>query len=166
MFLSGEELGNGLGDMCISAEERLVFVSPFVKRSSLEHFIKKVNPDSKIEKNLITTWNLSDIASGVSDLSVYPFARDHGWSVRLVEGLHAKVYVADHRALLGSANLTNSGFSLGSTSGNIETGTLLHVDQSMSAWLDDLFANSVLINDNLYSEASIELAAVEITKKI
>ena len=56
---------------------------------------------------VVTRWRPAEIAAGLSDLEVFDIANERPRTeVRLSHSLHAKLYVADDRCLVGSANLT------------------------------------------------------------
>ena len=76
---------------------------------------------------MFARWGGEDIASGASDWQVWDVATRHQVPFFACPDLHAKVYVADDRALVGSANATPSGLS-GGAKGNLEL--LLEVDAS------------------------------------
>jgi hypothetical protein len=88
---------------------------------------------------VVTRWIPAEIAVGVSDLEVFDVvAARNGARLDLLDRLHAKVYVADGVALVGSANLT--GAALGwSSKPNLELLTALAVtDEAVRQCLDHL----------------------------
>lgn len=89
----------------VSANARLRIVSPYIGISYLERIIERAE-----------TWLLvSDIEAWLSSLSVR--ARPRAWSfirnnldkIHHCEGIHAKAVIGDELAMLGSANLTDTG---------------------------------------------------------
>ena len=57
-------------------------------------------------------WNVNDIASGATDWQAWDVAARHKIDFFACPGLHAKMYIADEKALVGSANATNRGLGL------------------------------------------------------
>ena len=68
---------------------------------------------------MFARWHVDDVASGSFDWQVWDVAAEHDVPLFACPDLHAKVYVADHRALVGSANATPSGLAHG-RKGNVE----------------------------------------------
>ena len=85
--------------------------------------------------------------SGVSDLRVLEIGKKRGIPLFLRDDLHAKLYVADHRCLIGSANVTETALGW-RTPSNLEL--LVSVDRrhgAIEALLEELFQNAILAND-------------------
>ncbi|MBU7438593.1 phospholipase D family protein [Paraburkholderia fungorum] len=81
-------------------------VSPFIKKSAA---IRLLSKQTSGNLKVITRFNLSDFASGVSDLSALRLLLDHGAEIRGLRNLHAKLYIfGSKRAILTSANLTEA----------------------------------------------------------
>lgn len=93
-------------ELISSARERVVLVAPFIKK---EVFASVVNAleERNIELLCVTRWAVLEVAAGVSDPEIAELAElDHRVTIMLCHDLHAKLYVADKRCLVGSANLT------------------------------------------------------------
>ena len=89
------------------AEHRVLLCAPFIKAKVLQTILAVV-PDS-VPVQIITRWRANEVASGVSDLDVFHIVRKRpNTELRLLDALHAKLYLADEECLLGSANLTGS----------------------------------------------------------
>ena len=101
-----------------SAQRRVVIVSAYVKSRTLKTLLAQVNPKASIE--VYARWRLDDLVRGASDVKAYDVVRKRGGEFRIHETLHAKMYVADNRALIGSANATNSGLNERSKKANLE----------------------------------------------
>lgn len=114
--------------------DRLRIISPFIKLRALEPLL--TGPWRSIQ--VITRFNLDDFASGVSDLSALRCLLAAKAQVRGIRGLHAKVYLfGDRRAIVTSANLTQSGLD-----GNHEFGLVSTEDvvlDSASRYFEDLW---------------------------
>ncbi|MGW4802562.1 phospholipase D-like domain-containing protein [Kitasatospora sp. NPDC004272] len=89
-----------------SATDRILLVAPFIKKEVFRAALDAI-PAGVEEITCITRWSVSEIAAGVSDPEIAELAQQDGRAtVRLCHNLHAKLYVADDRCLVGSANLT------------------------------------------------------------
>ena len=97
----GERLARLLAD----ARQKVVICAPFLKATAFERVIAPLRADVPLKVH--TRWLPEEVASGVSDPEVYDLvsARAHG-ELRLNDDLHAKLYVADDRCFVGSANIT------------------------------------------------------------
>ena len=108
------------------ARDRVTIVSAYLGSTALAQVLDSV-PKSVADVAIFARWDLQDIASGATDWQAWDVARDRGVRLYACAGLHAKMYVADGEALVGSANATASGLGLGGR-GNIEL--LMAVDTS------------------------------------
>jgi len=83
----------------------LRIICPFIKAGALQRLLQH-NP-KKIQ--VITRFNLPDIADRVSDIAALRNLLDAGANVRGVKNLHAKLYLfGKRRAIITSANLTQA----------------------------------------------------------
>lgn len=90
------------------ARREFRIVAPFIKAPQVEAALACVPPS--VRATVTTRWVPEEVASGVSDLEVLDVCRAAGAELRLLDRLHAKLFVADGRkALVGSANLTARG---------------------------------------------------------
>lgn len=81
---------------------------PFVKLAAIEELANRVELNDGF--NLIVRWKPEDIRSGVSDLSVYEFAKERGFKIYRNKDLHLKLFVYQNdQAFLTSGNLTGRG---------------------------------------------------------
>ena len=97
--------GDRLLDHVAGAGERLVLCAPFIKTAVLCRLLDATPARAAV--TVVTRWRAEEVAAGVSDLEVLDLmAARVGAKLRLIDRLHAKLYVADDRALAGSANLT------------------------------------------------------------
>jgi hypothetical protein len=111
-----------------SAEREVVLIAPFIKEAVLRGLLDVVPPGADVR--VVTRWRLDEIAAGVSDLEVWPLVRDRGASLSLLNNLHAKAFIVDDLALVGSANLTRAALA-GPDLGNVEL--LVEVDRGAPA---------------------------------
>ncbi|MGR3937036.1 phospholipase D family protein [Streptomyces sp. BRA346] len=95
-----------LHELLSSARERVIIVAPFIKKETFTAALSAIG-DRDVELLCVTRWAVMEIAAGVSDPEIAEIAeRDDRVSIVLCHDLHAKLYVADERCLVGSANLT------------------------------------------------------------
>jgi hypothetical protein len=119
------ELEPLVAELMASARREVVLIAPFIKEAVIRRLLEGVAPEVQLQ--VVTRWRLDEIVAGVSDLGVWPVVRDHGGRLLLLGNLHAKVYLADGAALVGSANLTSAAL-VGPDRGNLET--LISTDRS------------------------------------
>jgi hypothetical protein len=102
------DLGPGILKRAAAARDRLWLVSPYVTSGALVAAVRACGAPSK---RLLTRYNASDILTGATDLRVVGELAAAGVEVRVLSDVHAKVYVFDDWAYVGSANLTNHGLA-------------------------------------------------------
>ncbi|MFT2018765.1 phospholipase D family protein [Streptomyces sp. 796.1] len=101
-----DHIWNQLHELLTSAHERVVLVAPFIKKEVFAAAIAALG-DRDVELLCVTRWAVMEIAAGVSDPEIAEIAEhDDRVQIMLCHNLHAKLYVADERCLVGSANLT------------------------------------------------------------
>ena len=105
-----------LRDRSAGAAEAVI-VAPYMKADALAAVLDQIHPEAELE--CITRWTPLDIQMGASDLECRSLVLSRGGTFRLHNRLHAKYYRFDEKVLVGSANMTASGLSLG-FSGNLE----------------------------------------------
>lgn len=132
--------------------DRIDFCSAYIKRHSLEYF-----NDTYLKRSfagqgrILARWQLIDLLSGASDLSVYAYCRDAGYKFFFKENFHGKIYrVAPGGILIGSFNLTGSGFGLNENS-NDEAGVSIADCEQSNKYIEDLFISSIEMDDKLFS---------------
>ena len=111
--------GTRIRSLFEGATRSVVIVAPFIKVSALQFLVDVIPPD--VGGRCVTRWLPRDIAAGVSDPEIIDVLEERGnFSLELVDRLHAKLYVADTRCLVGSANVTRTGLGQEESGGNIE----------------------------------------------
>ena len=108
---------NQIRSLFKGAKERIIIISAFVGAQVLDSLLTAGQSSVKCE--VFTRWAISDVASGASDWQAWEVAQRHKVPMFACSRLHAKLYVADDKVLLGSANATESGLR-GLPSGNLE----------------------------------------------
>ncbi|MEK8171511.1 phospholipase D family protein [Streptomyces sp. M19] len=95
-----------IADLMKGATAQVILVAPFIKKAVFEETLASV-PASVEKIECVTRWTPAEVAAGVSDPEIIEAAeRDERVQITLCPSLHAKIYVADDRCLVGSANLT------------------------------------------------------------
>ena len=94
-------------------------IAPFIKTDALRSLLDAIPPDVPLK--CVTRWLPEEVAAGVSDPEVLDVLQERGmYKLLLVDRLHAKLYIADDRCLVGSANVTHSALGDAGRIGNIE----------------------------------------------
>ena len=138
-------LGDQIVRLLSAANTEVIIVAPFIGKSALSRLIDAIPPS--IDSRVVTRWRPEDILSGVSDLRILDIAKKRGIPLFLRNDLHAKLYVADNRCLVGSANITETALGW-RTPSNLEL--LVPVDREDSIvreFIKGLYRNTVLAND-------------------
>lgn len=101
-----------VADLLGGARREVQIVAPFVKEPMLRRLLDRVS-DDVAQIRVVTRWSISEIAAGVSDPEIMALTtQDERISVRLCHRLHAKIFTADDRAIIGSANVTATALGL------------------------------------------------------
>jgi hypothetical protein len=130
----------------------IFLVSPFTNSDAIATLLKECPTNEKV--TLITRWRVEDITSGASDVEVYQLLKKYRGQLFVNNRLHAKYYRKGNQALVGSANLTNNGFSIGRI-GNLELLIKIAVEPTgYSKFESELLDNSFLVDDILYTKMS------------
>lgn len=102
------QLGAKLEEAAKAAETEFFVASAFIKADALTRILSIL--DSEVRLDVYVRWRLEDIAAGASDLAIYDLIKERaGSTLWMCQSLHAKYYRNQSGALIGSANLTNSG---------------------------------------------------------
>ncbi|MDH6138457.1 hypothetical protein P3T35_000434 [Kitasatospora sp. GP30] len=89
-----------------SAGEKVVLVAPFIKKEVFQAALAAI-PACVRDITCVTRWSVAEVAAGVSDPEIAELAAADGRvTISLCHNLHAKLYSADDRCMVGSANLT------------------------------------------------------------
>ena len=147
-----EELSN--------STESFTLISAYCK-IPLVQYLDTVIENRPLVKNLIVRMRPEDILAGATDLELYPYCKEHGWSMFFRLDLHAKTYIFDNlRCVLGSANATSSGLSIGGV-GNYEMAALNEIDANDRQQVRNLFCSSVRMTDSLYESMFSAITAMK-----
>lgn len=96
-----------------SANKSLLIISPYIKLNVAEKIIDLVR-GKDLDLKLLTLPPGEEYVSGATDLGAIIALRNHGFEIKMLPSLHAKIYlIDDNHLLLGSANFTNKGLGFG-----------------------------------------------------
>ncbi len=109
---------NDLIELVKGANEKIYLSSPFIKTPVAKLIID--NKNKGVDCKLLTKFTLSNMRGGGLDLSAVQAFKNSGFSPKNIDSLHAKIFIFDNKAIVTSANLTNSGLH-----NNLEYGVLL-----------------------------------------
>jgi len=151
-LLSGPELLSWV----ISAaktSKRAWFASGFLKSGLLDKL--QINPSSDLR--VCSRWRLADLASGASDVDAGAEVLARGGRFFLHPRLHAKVFLFDDIAFIGSANLTHSGIPIEEHTGNLEAVVCISASNEISAFLAGIFSQGIEVDDEFISAVLLEV---------
>lgn len=149
-ILVSQKILDRIRDELSSSTESFLLISAYCKLPLVQYFDSCI-ANKNIEKKLVVRFRPDDIASGASDLSIYPYCRDNGWKLFFRMDLHAKTYVFDRlRCVIGSANATSNGMNIGG-SGNYEIATVCELADKDVRALDLLLYGAVEMDDTIYN---------------
>jgi hypothetical protein len=145
-----EPLGNRLVRHLAQAVSSVVLVAPFIKEEPLVRLLDVLRPS--VELRCYTRWRPEEVAAGVSDLDIWPLLRDRNGALHLRYDLHAKVFCADRKCLVGSANLTLAALGWKPAS-NLEVLVDIAADQQVLVdFFKELDQKTVRVTDAIYTE--------------
>ena len=134
-----------------TAQKTLIIFSAFVKSRAFEWLVPQVI-EKHLKVKIMARWDINDLLSGVSDLSIYERCKELNWEFRVNTALHSKLYLIDSSiGYLGSNNLTGAGLGL-NTNNNIEFSTEIRPNMGDLQKIDKYLNSSTLMNDELYEE--------------
>jgi len=123
--------------------------SAFLRSSIINDISPHFQLDSSVR--VMARWQLGDLLAGASDLEAYKVCRRHGWKFYVCLNFHGKVFhLPPHGILVGSANATESGLGLLSSS-NSEACTIVDENKSNINFITELFHHAYEVNDELFA---------------
>lgn len=150
-ILVSQTILNRIHDELAKSTESFLLISAYCKLPLVQYFDQCIT-NKNIRKTLVVRFRPEDIAAGASDLDIYPYCKNNGWKMYFRLDLHAKTYVFDClRCVIGSANATSSGLSIGGT-GNYEMATACELADADRKALELLLQGAVEMNDNIYNK--------------
>lgn len=162
-LLFGNEILDSVKKELQSAAESVRIITAYCKETSFNYLNSYINSEVK-DKKLLVRFRLDDILKGSTDFSIVESGLTSGWAVYVRFDLHAKTYIVDNkRGLVGSANATNTGLSIGRNR-NMEIGTLVDVEPKDIEKIDRLFNDAILIDDDLLDKMRSQIEAISISR--
>ena len=159
-LLAGAEISEQIKKSSANAKDIAYIASAFCKSDAFRNYLEAAKGNTP-KKIIIVRWQLRDLLSGASDLALYTSTQKYGWLLYINQGLHAKAFLFDRVAIIGSANLTNRGFAGSPPAGNHELATLSMTDDKLRNWFDTIISESRLMDDELFQCITEELNNVE-----
>lgn len=141
-----------LGRMA-KAKTRVSVVCPYL---TSQPFAAAFTESTAASKRLVTRLNRNDIATGATNLARVLDAFDAGAEVRVLDGVHAKVYVLDNWAYVGSANLSNGGLAPGLREFGVASGSEAHVAEA-AEYFDAVWASASPITRSEVQSVQVQL---------
>lgn len=97
---------NLFGERARERHGKLRIMCPFIKQRAVRRLL---DDGHRPEIRIITRFNLSDFADGVSDVSALRWLLEQGAHIRGIRGLHSKMYLfGESHSMVTSANLTEA----------------------------------------------------------
>lgn len=114
MILDGERIKA----LVAKAKSEVIICAPFIKFAPFKLILGSV--PLGVPVHVATRWRAIEVALGVSDPAIIDIVNDReNTDLKLIDELHAKLFVADQDCLAGSANVTSAALGW-SSSPNLE----------------------------------------------
>lgn len=153
-----QDLHDSLIELAKQATRSIEIFTPFIKKDTLAKLIEAL-PNRDFPISVITTWNIKDIASGVTDLEVYPYCKEKGIYLFINNRIHLKTYLVDYgKVLTGSANMTGRGMGLSEKSNYETLVELPAVDSEYLIKLAHIRREAVYVQDPYYEDMAAAVA--------
>lgn len=147
-----------------SAFSSVQIITAYCKESSFVYLNRYINNEVK-DKRLLVRFRMDDILKGSTDFSIVEYGMKTGWQVYIRFDLHAKTYIVDNkRGLVGSANATNSGLSIGKN-GNMEMAALIDIESKDIEKINKLFDDAILIDNELLKKLESQIDVVRVNEQ-
>lgn len=158
-ILFSNEILNSVKNELRLASDSVQIITAYCKEASLQYLDECINQNVK-NKRLLVRFRMDDILKGSTDFSAVESALKNGWEVFVRFDLHAKTYIVDNkRGFIGSANVTNSGLSIGKN-GNMEMATLIDMEPQDIEKIGNLFNGAIRVTAELIENMKKQLDAV------
>lgn len=160
-ILFSNEILNSIKKVLKSASSSVQIITAYCKVSSLIYLNSCISDEVKARR-LLVRFRMDDILKGSTDFSIVECGMKTGWQVYIRFDLHAKTYIVDNkRGLVGSANATNSGLSIGKN-GNMEMAALIDIESNDIEKINELFDDAILIDSELLRKLESQIDAVKV----
>lgn len=160
-ILMFEDLRDNLKEDLEAIDNNISIMTAFCKKEALEFIDEQLVDKKDISKRIIVRFRLEDILSKATDIEIYDYCKQNNWNLYIQFNLHAKVYVFDQDiCYMGSANTTSKGLSL-NRRGNLEMSKRFHLDQQEVKQIEEVFAEALLMNDELFNKMKSQINSIE-----
>jgi hypothetical protein len=121
-----KDISENLMTLAKSSTREFFISSPWIKKDALNLLLKNFSK-KEIQLKVLTTLHEIDFCKGISDIEAIEMLIAFGATIKIIENLHAKIYISDSTgAIISSANLTNAGIAFSeSKTKNLEIGVYL-----------------------------------------
>ena len=147
-LIDSSHIQSELSAIVTAATHRVIVVSAYIKVEPLKWLLAQIQG---VNLTVVCRWRPCDLISKASDLSVFEVVEQYGGDFRVHPEIHAKVYAGDDKLIVGSHNLTASGFGFTRRS-NLELSTMMHIDHHSEKILEEYQDGSTLVTRQLYQE--------------
>ena len=159
-ILFSNEILNSVKYELKNATHSIQMITAYCKEATLEYINSCIAPDVE-HKKLLVRFRMDDILKGSTDFDIVESGMKNNWEVFIRFDLHAKTYIVDNkRGIVGSANITNTGLSIGK-SGNMEMATLVDIEPRDIEKINRLFDDAIHMNESLLEKMKKQLDAVK-----
>ena len=111
--------GARIRDLFGSASNMVAIIAPFIRVDALETLLTVI--PAGVTVRCVTRWRPREVAAGISDPEILDVLEKRGnFRISLVDRLHAKIFIAGNKCLVGSSNVTFAGFGERGEASNIE----------------------------------------------
>lgn len=163
-ILMSNEIINAVTNELKSATTSVQIITAYCKEKTFNYLNGCIMPSVE-DKRLLVRFRLDDIIKGSTDFSVVECGLQSGWDVFVRFDLHAKTYIVDNkRGLVGSANATKSGLSIGKT-GNMEMATLVDIEPKDVEKIEKLYRDAIKVDSFLLEKMKKQLSGIDLEKK-
>lgn len=123
--------------------QQIFLYVPYIKTKTLSKLVDGIK-----NVTIITTWHVSDLVRGSSEVELYQFCKEHNYTLYVKQNIHLKVYsIALDSAIVASGNISQGGLE----GGNYECGVLVkELSVSDRTFLEEIKSNATLIDEDQY----------------
>ena len=122
------------------AKSRLYISSPFIKTNMANMVVDTLKKG--VECRVLTKFTLHNLRYNSLDIKAVESFSNNGFEVKSLDNLHAKIFVIDDKAIVGSSNLTNGGLL-----SNIEYNILIEDSKVIKDDFLKLYKEGSLVNN-------------------
>jgi hypothetical protein len=163
-LLTKTEISARVWEASGQAQNRAFVASAFCRSEAFLKHLANVNADG-VDKKILTRWQARDLLCGASDLELFSAATSMGWKLYLNQDLHAKAFLFDQKAIVGSANLTHRGFLGAPPNGNHELAATLTDSNELGAWFESIISQSRLVDEELFTAIEQDIKEIQSQSK-